>query len=697
MSTNFFQRQDRARRNTARLVILFILSVITLIALTYFPFLFLYHATNDGRNTATATSRPLPSGKQTGSNRQPSPPAKNSATSVQDEVKLWEPGIFLASAMATLSVVGLGSAYKVSQLASGGKSVALLLGGKEIQTNTRSLHERKILNVVEEMAIASGIPVPAVFLLTNEPGINAFAAGYAPEDAVVAVSQGALDYLTRDELQGVVAHEFSHIFNGDMRLNIRLVGLIHGLIVLSLLGFYLMRIIGEGTRGHQRSRNSNDKDGGAALIAALFVVGLAVYIIGSVGAFFGWIMQAAVSRQREFLADASAVQFTRNPDGIAGALKKIGGLQVGSFVKNANASEVSHMFFANAMRSSFTSLFATHPPLKDRIMALDPSWDGKFPQVRLLSGESEPERTASRERGGVRGKRHFGLPGMPELPLPVAFPAFAADTVVERIGTVPEDSRESASAFEEDITPEVLELIGETFSARSVIFALLLDSDPDVLARQLHVLRVVSEPKDVHEMFRNKDRVLEIPPGTQLAVAHFAMPALRRMSPYQYKAFRVVIDGMIAADGRVSLSEFCLKHLLTNYLDRAFGLKQTPPTRYTHAASLQSAAERLLGLLAWHGHDGAAASSAAAYGAAIAEWNAASPKQLPEQSTISLDGFAAALNMFETASPELKKQLIRAVVVCIVNDRVVTSQEYELVRTICSALDCPFPPIGTHT
>src|SRR4051794_31243361 len=274
--------------------------------------------------------------------------------------------MFLVSAVSTSAVITLGSVFKTLSLARGGRAVAELLDGRIVNPNSTDIHERKLLNIVEEMAIASGVPVPQVYVMDDEPGINAFAAGHSVSDAAVSVTRGAMTMLTRDELQGVIAHEFSHLLNGDMRLNLRLMGLIFGILCLTVIGRVLVQ-----TRGKKNP---------------LPLLGLALIIIGWVGVLFGRLIQAAVSRQREYLADAAAVQFTRNPLGLAGALKKIGGLPDHSDVLAANADEVSHLFFANAN----TSWFSTHPPLDDRIKLLDPSFTGKFPTVAPLVSEDAP-------------------------------------------------------------------------------------------------------------------------------------------------------------------------------------------------------------------------------------------------------------------------------------------------------------------
>ena len=279
-------------------------------------------------------------------------------------------------------VIALGSLYKVSELASGGEVVAHMMGGRLVDPQTTDLAERRLLNVVEEMSLASGVPVPPVYVMDNEPSINAFAAGFRPADAVVTVSRGCLQYLTREELQGVLGHEFSHVLNGDMRLNLRLIGMVYGILVLSIIGYFVMR--SAGWVGSS-SRSSDDRRGDNR--AAIFFIGLALYILGYLGVLLGNIIKAAISRQREFLADASSVQFTRNPGGLAGALKKIGGLAEGSRINDPHAHEISHMFFGDAFAGSIFNLFATHPPLEERIRLLDPNFDGSYPAVEALPDE----------------------------------------------------------------------------------------------------------------------------------------------------------------------------------------------------------------------------------------------------------------------------------------------------------------------
>src|SRR5437016_4331090 len=332
---DFFERQEQAHHNTRLLVIYFSAGVALLIATVYLAVLLIF---------AGVSSRH---------------PRYYRYDNDQPAISLWNPRLFFGVAIGTLSVIVLGSLFNTAELAQGGSVVATNLGGRLVNPSTTDPNERKLLNVVEEMAIAAGVPVPQVYLLPQERGINAFAAGHSTSDAVVSVTEGSIKLLTRDELQGVIGHEFSHILNGDMRLNLRLMGIIFGIVCLAVIGRILLQ-----TRGSSRDRNP------------LPLLGLALLVLGWTGVFFGRLIQAAVSRQREFLADASSVQFTRNPAGLAGALKKIGGLSYGSKLQAAHAEEASHMFFGNGMGESFLHLMDTHPSLEERIRALDPAFDG---------------------------------------------------------------------------------------------------------------------------------------------------------------------------------------------------------------------------------------------------------------------------------------------------------------------------------
>ncbi len=341
---DFFAHQDKARKHTKLLVVYFAIAVACMIVSIYLVSLLIFF----GVGSSQQTDGPLP------------------------ELALWDAKLFAYVVFGTLGVVVLGSAYKTIELGKGGSAVAESLGGRLLSSEPTDPDERKLRNVIEEMAIAAGVPVPKIYVLEDEKGINAFAAGHSSGDAAIGVTRGCMTSLSRDELQGIIGHEFSHILNGDMRLNLRVMGVVFGIVCLAVIGRVLL---------YSRGRSSKDKN-------PLMLLGIALIVIGAIGAFFGRLIQAAISRQREFLADASSVQFTRNPAGLSGALQKIGG--VGSQLESVHAGEASHMFFGNGLGTPFLGMLATHPPLDERIRAIDPSWDGKFKNTGGTEIEAEP-------------------------------------------------------------------------------------------------------------------------------------------------------------------------------------------------------------------------------------------------------------------------------------------------------------------
>jgi Zn-dependent protease with chaperone function len=349
---DFFQRQENARRRTRWLIAYFVGAIFALACTFYIISLPYYFHGN--------------------------PEAEGS---------FWHPELFQWVVGVSLVFIATGSLTKIVKLRKGGKAIALALGGRELTGTATDPDERELQNIVEEMSIASGVPMPAVYVLDHEPGINAFAAGFRAECAVIGVTKGAMRFLTREELQGVIAHEFSHIVNGDMRLNMRLVGWLHGILLIALIGQGLLK----GARAciPWGSKENDLKKAGVGLFFIGSFVGVIIYGLGSAGVFFGHLIKSAVARQREFLADAAAVQFTRNPIGLASALKKIGGLAHGSRIRSPIAEEASHMFFGNGLRSSWFGFFATHPSLKKRIKLLDPNFDGRFPLASLPVSLSE--------------------------------------------------------------------------------------------------------------------------------------------------------------------------------------------------------------------------------------------------------------------------------------------------------------------
>lgn len=643
---NFFESQDRVRKSTFQLILLFGLAVVTLIIMVNLLVMVAFGYIN---------SQQLQDGE-----------------TLLQQID-WQ--TFAAVSAGVGVVVLAGSLYKIMALSAGGKVVAESLGGKLIPQNTKDLKQRKLLNVVEEMAIASGTPPPPVYLLADEPGINAFAAGFSPRDAVIGVTQGTIDYLSREQLQGVIAHEFSHIFNGDMRLNIRLIGVLHGILILGIIGYYLLYSTSFSRRGR-----SNGKNAGGILALAIGLM-----VIGFAGTFFGGLIKAAVSRQREYLADASAVQFTRNPDGIAGALKRIGGLEFGSKVENPGAPEVSHAFFAQGVSGFMQALSATHPPLAKRILRIDPHWDGEF------SSSDKPDLIQGEEKSGK--KETITREALAKNFATVVTGAAMADVAgaIDQIGHPKPETINHARTLIAEMPVVIKEAAREPYGARAVIYSLVLDPGQVVRGRQLAHLQAYADPDVLvltHKLLPEMDG-LDI--KFRLPIIDIAIPALKQCSLDQYQAFRDNLVALIEMDSRVDLLEWSLQKILFNHLDGQFFKPARTKTRYYHAEQLKQEVELILSVMAYAGQQDQneieAAFSAATKTLEI------SGLQLMIQKEITFSGLDHALEKLERFRPLVKQRFLMACVTCVVNDQKISPVEIELLRAFSDVLGCPVPPI----
>lgn len=649
---DFFASQDLARRKTRWLIIYFIAALICMVVAIYLLVVFALKIGMEQSRSGNSFA-------------------------------WFDPMIFGLVAVSVLTLVGLGSLIKVAGLQGGGESVAAMLGGRHLPPNATDPAERRILNVVEEMALAAGTPVPPVYILDDEHGINAFAAGYTVDDAVIGINRGTIDTLNRDELQGVVAHEFSHILNGDMRMNIRMIGLLFGIQLLALVGYYVLR----GTAYSGRRSSSNDKGGAGAIL--LIAVGLVV--IGSIGMFFARLIKASVSRQREYLADASAVQFTRNPAGIAGALKMIALSAEGSTMKSPQAEEASHMFFGSMYAHNFFHAFATHPPLVKRIERLDPQFDGDLTeyrrerQLRQARRESTEQATPPR-RGQFPGIGRRGFPGM----LGDRFPIDPA-ILIAGIGLPDDDDVEYSEFLVDRIPPELADAARDQFSARCLVFASLLNSEPAAQRTQVEGLHRREGAATLREIERLLPRVRNLDPRFRLPLFEILQGSLTAISPQQYSGFRESVEMLVLADDKVDLFEFFLRHHLLVHLDRRFGLRKPPRVQYRNIALLQQEVSRLLWILVQVGHTDQRVAREA-YQAALqslgVDWG-----PLDESLRISHRELAEALERLNTATPSIKKGVLTAAAIAITHDNQVTVQEAELFRAMSESLDCPVPPV----
>lgn len=590
---------------------------------------------------------------------------------------LWNPGLFAGVTVITLTVVALGSLYKIVTLRGGGEAVAGLLGGRPLDPNTTRFEERRLLNVVEEMALASGMPTPTVYVLPKEKGINAFAAGFTPGDAVIGVTEGSIEQLSREELQGVIGHEFSHILNGDMSLNLRLMGVIHGILVIALIGYWMLRSIRfTGGSGDRKSSGS----------AIIFFLALSLMIIGWVGVFFGRLIKSAVSRQREYLADAAAVQFTRNPGGLAGALKKIGGWMAGSRLETPHAEEASHFYFSNGLKPAFLQMLATHPPLERRIRRLQPSWDGVFPDPKLAPGEL-PSVTPELAVAGAAGLAGAPAPAKPGPGAQTEPVAVSAETVSNSVGTLDQAHIDYARSLLDSLPAELTDSAREPSGACALLYALLLDDDPKIRERQLEQLRETTEPYIYDETRLLAPFVDSSPTEARISLIDLSLPALRRLSEGQYDALYDNVRRLVTADEKITLFEYMLQRTLGRHLESHFGKTKPPAVRYHSLTPLRHECEVLLSALArFGGRD----ETERAFAAAVTELGTAL-ELLPPQET-SLREIDRALRKLASLPPLLKRNVIRACTACIAADRRITIAEGVLLRAVADSLDCPVPP-----
>jgi Zn-dependent protease with chaperone function len=628
---DFFERQRAARGTTVRLVLLFSLAVFSIVAVNDLIVVAIFHA----QPTSTIV------------------------------------GYVIAMTVFTLLVIAGGTASKMIALRGGGAAVAQSVGAVAVDPSTTDPRLRRFVNVVEEMSIASGVPMPRLFVLQQEPGINAFAAGYSPSDAAITVTSGALDRLNRDELQGVIGHEFSHILNGDMRLNVRLIGLLAGILLLGLIGLRFLAF------GGGRSRNSRDG-------APLLLIAFALVILGFVGQFFAGLIKAAVSRQREWLADASSVQFTRQTSGLASALKKIAGLPAGSQLSDAHGEkQVSHMLFGSGRRE--WSLAATHPPLLERITALDPTF-------RPDEIEGLRQRYTAQPPDGLAEDAALGL--VAPAPAPPSTPPSARvepAAVAARVRTLSADDLATGARLNSRIPPAWRAAASQGSTAVPLVLTQLLDTDAEVRGRQL---RDVSARLGERVAAATTKLAAELPrldPSLRLPVTELAAPQLAARPPADRVALTATLDDLAAADRVVSVFEYCLTRVVGSYLQDAAAPRASSRPGNAPVSRVQAAALTLLAVVAALGNSDVEAAERA--------FKAATTRLMPGTSVAfdppaepwpALDAGWAALNDLD---PRFKQMLIESIAAAVSDDGVVTASEAELLRCACIMLRCPIPPL----
>jgi len=632
---NFFEQQDRARRRSALLVLVFTVAVIGIVVATNFVALGAFYLFGTIQLEAL-----VPFGIWLGQH----------------------PRIVGWTTAITLGFIGAASLYRMATLSQGGGAVARLLGGVRVDSASHDARHRQLLNVVEETAIAAGLPVPEVYVLDREAGINAFAAGFTSSDAAIAVTRGMLETLNRDELQGVVAHEFSHILHGDTRLNMRLVGAGFGILVIALTGRMLLRGVAE----------ARSSDGRA--IAAGYFIGLLLLMIGYIGVLAANLVKAAVSRDRERLADAAAVQFTRNPHGLAGALKKIAVSPMRANITSAEGEEVSHMLIAEPS-GFFTRLFASHPPLLERIRWLEPRFDpAELEQIRLAP--MQPSRPP---------------PVEPAPPALAELAGLAPHVVVGMVGNPGSASLVTAAALDQGLVPTLREAAHSSQDAYYLVLALLLHKDRQVRDAQLEKIseRLPQAPLEYIENLAGQ--LARLDPTRHLPLFELSFPALRRRPPLELRQLIGLVDDLVRADGITTIFDYTLSRLLRQHVAESLAPHKVAPRHAPKLHALRSNVQVLFSLLAQAGHANAR-EARQAYDAGVRHLFTDPPAYAPADPwAASLD---VALLKLDRLPPLIKQELITALTTTVLHDRQITLAETELLRVVCALLHCPLPPLA---
>lgn len=656
---DFFEHQDKARKTTHYLVFLFGCAIAFTIVAMY------------AACTAIALSQGL-------------------------TISWWNPDWFLGIIVVVCCVVSFGSIAKTTNLKGGGAVVARSLGGRLVSSETNNAQERQLLNVVEEMAIAAGVAVPQVYIIP-EASINAFAAGLTPNNAVVGITQGCVAQLNREQLQGVIGHEFSHIVNGDMALNIKLMGVVHGLLLIHLIG----REVVFSARHVRVSRDSKDN-------LPWFAIAVAVMLIGGISWIFGQMIKSAVSRQREYLADAGAVQFTRNPQGIADALRRISQQSASPRMLSSSAESASHLFFNDvSFLGSVANIFATHPPVAERIRRLGcASVEANSTVAPSISNSPRPVTAGfaatgtSRRLAQAAGFSSFSSGVVPATSALAgerankATPAsvrLSANSAVSQIGTVTPDHLAQSQALLKDIPPELIEATRSRIGATSIIYGLLLSADELVLSQQRDSIAKNSTPAVLTQIDRLTPLLETVTVRSRLPLLELCIPRLKTLPPAAAAHLFAQVKSLIQSTGKLSLSAFALQSLLQYRLAPHFRPPASAPHLHSHLDTLWPACWTLMSALAQSGHSDAA-SADYAFRNGLSQLPGIRRQTIPSMPNSSLHDVSRALSKLRATTPKLKQAIADACAHTVLTDGRATDRETELLRAILITLGCPIPP-----
>ncbi len=630
---NFFEYQEQARRSSRYLVVLFLIATLLII----------------GFLDLVISSFYLLSSQRIGMQY----------SDIPLSVHAWVSG---SIAIFILLV----SLFRLLSIRKGGYKVAEALGGRRLTASKNSSEELRLLNIVEEMAIAAGTETPVVYVL-EDSAINAFAAGLTTHDAVIGVTRGAIDLLNREEMQGVIAHEFSHILNGDMRLNLQMIGVLFGITFISYMGNQIIRT-------GARSKDS----------APLVIVGVCTIIIGFVGIFFASMIKAAISRQREYLADASAVQYTRNNLGIANALKKIGGWTIGSHLAAPKASEYSHFYIADGVSMIARGLFETHPPLKARISRIDPQWDGEFPLVKRtrqqIMDHHKRKKVSDAQSFKTSAKHIFNAENNANVSVA------AITSAIALTGMPNMDHVQYAQNMLSDIPSNLLRDIHQPLNAYAIVLLLLIHNDIDNWEK-----RIAGIDKDMSKIIMSILRehvpiIKGLPIKYRLPLLELAMPALKSLSVARQGIFKKDVIKTLQSNNKIELWEWSLYRIIR------LSLNQPEPTtaKYSRFSQVKNECELILATISHLGSKDKTKQQSAFYTAAA---HLGLQTSSPEKFTLSTSALRQALQKVAQLRPLLKPRFLKALVLAVQSNDEIEVEEVELIRAISESIDCPMPPI----
>ena len=639
---DFFHRQEVARLKTARLLPYFILAILLTSAAVYVVCIGVYALVLPVIDAYNSVNTVVRGGDQ----------------EIRLLKRFWIPGLLYAVVGLTISAVIAGSTYKFYRLRRGGAVVAMALGGRAIDPDTENADERKLLNVVEEMSIASSTPMPDVYVLERESCVNAFAAGHSVHDMVIGVTHGCLRLLTRDEMQGVIAHEFSHILNGDMRLNMRLTGIVHGIYCITLAAYMMMT--------EAKDRELEDKSLPEIIVdLARGALGFVLAFIGFNGALFGRIIKSAVCRQREFLADAAAIQFTRYPDGLAGALKKAEDWGSRRVLTPA-AEEVSHIFFNNVRDDDQHELTSTHPSIAERVQRLDPGFQKSIEPPAFVAWEHEAKLATPRDGS----------------------PANRVESLVSALGLPTDEHLMYASRLLAALPKLIVRASRKPAGACALVYALLLNGGGCRRDAQLKGLEIDAAQLEAVQGLLPIVAALDI--RTRLPLVEIALPALRRLGIKERDAFLETIHLLVHSDGQVDIFELALQKMLRRHLELSAGLTQEK-VRFMRIRPLAHSCSILLSTLAHVGHNVPEKVAEAFQKGGMTLGLPADEVTLFDIAQCDLARLEAALGEVTEAAPGLKNLILNACVQTISADGFIGIKETELVRAIADSWGCAIP------